>query len=521
MQRSHDTTNRAQPYNVLLITADQFRFDAVAAHGNPYIQTPNLDRLIAGGVSFERAYTESPVCVPARACILTGQLPHRSGVFHNTTPLVEGAPTVVRELAGAGYHTQAIGKMHFSSPQITHGFERMWLSEEVPRSPQGDDYLSDVVAAGAGHVLEHQGVRHELYYSPQPSQLPIELTCTTWTGRRTVQYLAERASTGQPFFCWASFLKPHPPFDPPSDYYLLYDPLEMPDPVRGETERDRLGYHALSQHRFKWTTPDLDLDRIRVMRAYYYACVSHVDAEIGRILDELERTGLRERTLVIFTADHGEYLGDHWSFGKRGFHDAAARIPLVLSLPGVVPAGRRVEALAGLVDVAPTIMAAVGHRPVTLEPDGHDLLPVAAGDRDGVRKILVGQYNEGAYGLYCAMNDSYKYVYSAADRRESLFALGSDETVDLAHHGGAMDDPDGNPDASTALTKLRSALLDRFSADGYHTPLDNSTWRIFPTPEAASLPGNGDRDPAGRCRQYPEWREHPAQNLTVRGGGYV
>lgn len=170
---------------------------------------------MAGGVTFQRAYTESPVCVPARASLLTGRLPHRSGVFSNTTPLRDGTPTVMRGLAMAGYHTQAIGKMH--------------------------------------------------------------------------------------------------PFDPPSPYYLQYGPLEIPDPVRDPGELDRLDYHSHSQHRVKWTTPDLD--RVRVMRASYDACVSHVDAEIGRILDELARTGLADRTLVIFTADHGEYLG---STGRSG-----------------------------------------------------------------------------------------------------------------------------------------------------------------------------------------------------------
>src|SRR5690606_26804564 len=141
----------ARPH-VLLIMADPFRYDAIAAHGNPHVRTPNLDRLVASGVSFRRAYTESPVCVPARACLMTGRLPHRSGVFDNGTPLADGTPTVMRSLAAAGYRTQAIGKMHFTPPRARHGFDELWLSEEIPAAADEDDYLTDLLAAGVDHV---------------------------------------------------------------------------------------------------------------------------------------------------------------------------------------------------------------------------------------------------------------------------------------------------------------------------------------------------------------------------------
>ncbi|SDU68456.1 sulfatase family protein [Jiangella alkaliphila] len=481
--------------NVLLITADQFRFDAIAAHGNPHVRTPNLDRLVREGVTFQRAYAESPVCVPARAGLLTGQLPHRNGITSNTTPLADGTPTVVRSLAAAGYDTQAIGKMHFTPVRAGHGFDRLWLSEEIPAAPEEDEYLTDLLASGAEHVLEPHGVRHELYYSPQPSQLPAHLHTTAWTGRRTREFLAARTPGDAPFFCWTSFIKPHPPFDPPYPYYLWYDPLDMPDPVRADEELDRLGYHIHNQHRVKWTHPRFDLTRIRVLRAYYYACVSHVDAEIGRILDQLDESGLRENTLVIFTADHGEYLGDHWAFGKRGYHDAAARIPLVLSRPATLPAGAARPALAGLTDVAPTVLAATGADPAGLDPDGLDLLPVATGGQETVRDVLLGQYHVGAEALYLAMNARHKYTYSAADDRESLYEVGGDETADLAG--------DGRHDAE--LTKLRDALLDQLSRDGYRRPLDGDGWRRFPRP--GPRPPYHDRDVRGRGRQYPVWTD--------------
>ncbi|WP_162606228.1 sulfatase [Jiangella asiatica] len=491
--------------NVLLITADQFRFDAIAAHGNHHVRTPNLDRLVSQGVTFHRAYAESPVCVPARAGILTGQLPHRNGITSNGTPLTDGTPTVVRELASSGYHTQAIGKMHFTPVRASHGFDRLWLSEEIPEAAEEDEYLIDLLAAGMDHVLEPHGIRHELYYSPQPSQLPAHLHTTAWTGRRTREFLASRVHDSAPFFCWTSFIKPHPPFDPPYPYYLWYDPLDMPDPVRADDELGRLGYHIHNQHRVKWTHPELDVTRIRVLRAYYYACVSHVDAEIGRILDQLDESGLRDNTLVIFTADHGEYLGDHWAFGKRGYHDSAARIPLLLSWPGTIPDDAVSSALAGLTDIAPTVLAATGADPGGLDPDGHDLLPVATGRQESVRDVLLGQYHVGAHALYFAMNPRYKYTYSAADDRECLYQVGSDETTDLTGDGRYEGD----------LTKLRNALIDRLARDGYHEPLDDDGWRRYPPP--GPHPSHDDREARGRGRQYPRWKG-PDDLLRSYGG---
>lgn len=487
---------QARRPNVLVIMCDQFRFDAIGAHANPFIDTPHLDALVRSGASFARAYTESPVCVPARATALTGRLAHKSGVTNNNRPLPPGAPTMASVLSGNGYHCQAIGKMHFRPARTGHGFDDLWLSEEIPDSAADDDYLTFLQAAGFGYVREPHGVRHELYYSPQPSQLPEALTTTAWTGRRTVDYLRERGSDRQPFLCVTSFIKPHPPFDPPLPWSLKYDPLLMPDPVRSDEERGRLLHQIHTQHRSKWTSPDLDTNRIRSIRAYYYALVSHVDHWIGKILRELHMAGLRENTLVIFTADHGEYLGDHWAFGKRGYHDAAARIPLVLSWPGVVPAGVRPAALVGLADVAVTVTSAAGCSPPSSDVDGMDLLPLTRDPSLPGRDLLIGQFDEGELGLYFCTDGDHKYIYSVPDERELILAVGTgqDETRDLS----------GDLAHRDVLNELRGSIVDRFRADGYEAPLDGDTWRRYP-PRAAGAGGPSDRSPAGRGRQYARW----------------
>jgi arylsulfatase len=487
--------------NVLVLMLDQMRWDAVAAHGNRVIATPAMDELCRRGTTFSQAHTPSPVCVPARAGMLTGLLPHRSGVFSNETPLPEGAPTFVRALAESGYDTCAIGKMHFTPVRARHGFDRMLLSEEIPENPDEDEYLRDLIDNGFGYVEEPHGVRHELYYSPQPSQLPEEQHTTAWTGRRTIGFLEQHASSSdRPFLCFTSFIKPHPPFDPPSPWHRMYDPLDMPDPVRDEAELDRLSHQQRLQHRGKWIPGDADLLRIRTMRAYYYACVSFVDAWIGRILRTLDRLGLADRTMVLLTSDHGEYLGDHWSFGKRGFHEPASRVPLIVAGPGVVP-GSTSDGLVMLPDIAATMYDLAGAAPSNL--DGRSLAGVLAGDRAQHHAWLPGQLGHGPEGLYMAMDLDWKYIYSAADDREWLFDRRDEAEVR---------DESGNAEHGQVLRRLRGELVSRFIRDDYLEPLDGDDWRRYP--DRPQLPPLGDRDPRGRGRQYATWtrdRQHPAE----------
>jgi len=476
---------------------DQMRWDAIAAHGNSVVKTPAMDELCRRGMSFTQSYTPSPVCVPARAAMLTGLLPHRTGVYGNDTPLTEGTPTFARVLRDAGYATCAIGKMHFTPVRAQHGFDRMLLSEEIPRTVHDDDYLTDLIANGYGHVEEPHGVRHELYYSPQPSQLPEDHHTTAWTGRRTVEFLEERSrQPEQPFLCFSSFIKPHPPFDPPSPWHRLYDPLDMPDPIRDEAELERLSYHQRMQHRVKWMPPDADPLRVRTLRAYYYACVSFVDAWIGRILAALDRLALSDRTVVLLTSDHGEYLGDHWSFGKRGFHRAAGRVPLVMAGPDI-SRGATSDALVMLPDVAATFADLVGATSSNL--DGRSLSGPLSGQAHH-HEWLPGQLDRAARGLYMAMDSRWKYIYSAPDEREWLYD----------QHGPELHDESDNPAHQETLRRLRARLIARFTDDHYLEPLDGDTWRRYP--DRPTLSELHDRDVRGRGRQYARWtgdRKHP------------
>lgn len=464
--------------NILLLFTDQQRFDTIAALGNPLIKTPALDRLVRGGVAFTRAYTPSPVCVSARCALATGLYPHRTGCCDNGCGNGAGQTSVMELLSGAGYQCHGVGKMHFEPDwRALWGFESRDLSEEC-NAP--DDFRASLDAAGYEHVLDPHGVRSEYYYLPQPSQLPARLHNTTWVADRSLDFL-DRRDRERPFFLWTSFIKPHPPFEAPTPWNKLYRCAEMPLPKRPAGGADLLTYWNLVQNRYKYRDQGVDDNLLRTMKAAYYACISFIDYQVGRLLDGLEARGALDNTLILFSSDHGELLGDYDSFGKRSMLDSAARIPLLACWPGRLPAGERCDRPASLVDILPTCLQAAGATPVPT--DGVSLLDLSAGDAQ--RTSVLSQIQRERLGLYMHADERFKYIWSAADEREWLFDLRLDplETRDCA----------ANPLYRRQLTAARTALVERFHADRYEEPLDGAGWQRFgravraPGPDAGLL----------------------------------
>jgi len=466
--------------NILHILTDQQRFDTIRAGGAAHMRTPALDRLCAEGVRFDRAYTPSPVCVPARASLIYGQYPCSTGCYENHDMPTDGRQSLMDSLGAAGYHTMGIGKCHFMpDPHASRGFAERLRQEEYIRDPEKDEYYAYIREAGIELDFPH-GLRGPWYYHAQPRLMPARHHPTQWVGDRCVDYLESRQDKDDPFYLYAGFIAPHPPLTPPQGWDELYPPTNVPLPQRMDPGQDHQLWINHFQNRYKCRDRGEDGFFLACMRSAYYASISFVDYQIGRLLDALERTGRLEDTLIVFHSDHGEYLGDYGCFGKRSMHDVSARVPLICRFPQARAAGRTVSTPVSLVDLAPTMIAAGGADINSHALEGVDLAEVVDGKAN--RTEVFSQYDHGGNAIYMAVDQRFKYVYSAADRATLFF--------DHANDPQERNNQAGSMQYREAEERLRRACIDFLRAGGETAAYDGDDWR----------------DHGGEVKLGPEWK---------------
>ncbi|TVR54485.1 MAG: DUF4976 domain-containing protein [Spirochaetaceae bacterium] len=400
MARAHDRPN------ILWYCTDQQRWDTIHGLGNEFIHTPNLDRFLEQGVAFERAYCQAPICTPSRASFLTGRYPasthvHRNG--NDTFPANEKLVTKI--LADAGYDCALAGKLHLSRAKgrverrPDDGYRVFhWSHHPQPDWPEGHGY--------ARWLSEEKGVDPEKLfseYADKPYGVPAELHQTTWCTEMALRFVDEKRDG--PWLLSLNPFDPHPPFDAPKEYLDRYEPSTLPLPLFAphDIERQRAFAEIDQQTRVAVdprepahdATPsgrsEAGVDRAsqppesydaRFIKANYYAMIELVDAEFGRLLAELDRRGELENTIVIFMSDHGELLGDHGLLYKGcRFFESLVHVPLIVSWPGRFARNVRSSALVELVDIAPTLLDAVG-LPVPPSMQGRSLVPILTGEAD-------------------------------------------------------------------------------------------------------------------------------------------
>ena len=430
--------------NIVHIFVDQQRFDTIGALNNPVIKTPNLNRLVKSGIAFTNAYSPSPVCIAARCSMIYGQYPCNTGCYENTVMPEDSRKSFMEELSRSGYKTHGIGKCHFSPDKYAmRGFDSREIQEEIgAETLENEPYLQYLYNKGYDYLLEPNGVRGEMYYIPQISQLPAKDHPTQWVGDRSVEFINNQKKSNRPWYLFSSYIHPHPPFAPPNPWHKLYRPSMMPLPNIPAEYESLLTFVNKCQNRYKYRDNGFDKNLVRAIKAYYYACISFVDYQVGRLLDALQATGQIENTMIIFTADHGEHLGDYQSFGKRSMHDSCARIPMLISQPGRFDGGRVFDLAVSLVDIAPTILGAADIKTTTHEYDGIDLFDFISGriereyvfgqlsfegatflkkDHKFISLLSEGETNKSLFSTYMAASSRFKYFYSAPDRKEILF----------------------------------------------------------------------------------------------------
>jgi len=349
----------AQRPNVLLILADQLRYDCLGAHGNRLIRTPNLDRLAASSVDFASAFVQAPVCVPSRVSLLTGRYPHSHRNRVNYTPCDPSEVFLQRMLRDAGYRTGSVGKLHYYPPTAEHargtGFDRVLIDDGASTRDPYSDYVKWRNAHDPKPGVPYNAVEKGAA-NPFRGAVPYEFTPTHWTGEESCRMLREMADSPQPFFLHCSFFKPHAPHTVAPPYDSMYSGAEIPLPSPVSLE-DIQKLPLPVQKQILRPTPQYAMDRTRLEWVYrsYYGSVSMVDYEVGRILDELNRSGKAGDTIVVFTSDHGDQLLEHGLEGKNLFFESSVHVPLLVRFPGRLAPTVHQE-LAEQIDVVPSAL---------------------------------------------------------------------------------------------------------------------------------------------------------------------
>lgn len=488
--------------NVLLITSDQQHWDTLSCIGSE-VKTPNLDRLAASGTLYRRAYCPNPTCTPTRASIITGKYPSQHGAYSLGTKLLESEHTVGEDFMAAGYRTSLVGKAHF---QPLHGTDEYPSLEAYPmlqdldfwRNYDKPFYGFEHIELARNHTDEaHVGQHYAIwmeekgftnwkdYFRPPTGNnkdqkrkwgIPEEYHYGTWIAERSCALLDRYAENDEPFFLWSSFFDPHPKVLAPEPWDTMYDPdsLTVPSIVEGEHDNnpphfqmtqtknpDFSPYRTSGQGLHGFSSHLHDRDELARDIACYYGMISLMDKQIGQILDKLETLGLAANTLIVFASDHGHFYGHHGLTAKGAFHyEDMIRVPLIVSHPDKVPAGKVSESLQSLVDFAPSFLSACDI-PVPQAMTGIDQTDVWYGERETIRDhiIVENHHDPSTVHVKTYVEDRYKLtVYHKRDYGE-LFDLESDPK----EINNLWNDPDSQALKSELITNLLFAEMGKES----------------------------------------------------------
>ncbi|MFX0083605.1 MAG: sulfatase [Candidatus Hodarchaeota archaeon] len=481
----------SEKMNVLFIITDQQRADHLGCAGNPDLKTPNLDKLASEGIRFTNTYVANPMCMPNRATIFTGKYPSVHGVRSNGINLNPNIPTITQTLLNNGYHTCSIGKIHLNyygssysrkfksvESMITSVFVDKEKKPPIPKPYYGLDEVEFTIGHGwavGGHYLDWLEERNLEYYksvkynAPKlfdyimyDTTIPEELYQTTYVTEKTISFL-KRFSEGKygnkPFFLHCSFPDPHHPVSPPGKYKEMYDPEEIKiSPTFRNLDRvhdhEVLGvyFKRRSSRRIREeqlrkvqasthesVSRGIPEEQLRKFQAYTYGTVSMIDHGIGQILAALNTFGLEENTMVIFTSDHGDFMGDHGIIMKgRAHYQGEVKVPFIWKVPGLTKPGTITNSLASSIDIPTTILNLLNikHRDHPPGMQGYDLTPIFENPEIRVRDNCIIEEDEDTlrdttgfppFRARTMITDSYRItVYQGREETGDLYDLKND-----------------------------------------------------------------------------------------------
>lgn len=475
-----------KPQNIVVILADQFRKDCIGAYGNPYVKTPNIDRLAARSIRFEHSYVANPICSPNRMTWFSGMFPSNHGLYTNGIMKKDDGRTIMHELRKQGYQTASIGKIHLNphSPEskgISFECAKAWepLPEEqgCRQGYFGFDYLELTIGHGSPKAhygkwfREHGGTDDMLYVaSSGPSygagelcgvrNMPSRLSSSAFVGERSVNYLQNIRNKERPFFLSVSFPDPHHPFTSCYDDYERWKDSPVPDTIGTPEDLKSRPAHFNRHFHGGWSRKGIGADRyeggipsaVAAERIRHtYAMIEAIDYNIGLVLDELEYQNLMDDTIIILSSDHGELLGDHGLWLKGPFlYEGLINTPLTIYVPGLE--ARVSDALVSSVDMVPTILDLLEYE-IPSYTDGISLAPHIKDKTRKTRDVCMIEYRNGYdcdINVNALVGDGYKYV---------MYETGEEEYTDLIVDPDEQRNVADGPTYSQSVTQAAKALL--------------------------------------------------------------
>lgn len=427
--------------NIVFILTDQQRIDTIAANGYPHMITPNLDALVQRGTVFENMYVTSPSCSPSRASLFSGTYPHTNGVFRNDEPW---AYCWVSELAAAGYRCVNVGKMHTMPVEGGFGFHERHVVENKDRDhPNLPFYLDNwdkaIKARGAYKPSRVTYAKRSDYDDRLGAfvwEQDKDLHPDVFVGETACWWL-ERYPGKEPFFLQIGMPGPHPPYDPTQEFLDMYTGRDLPMPVvdhdldaQPEPLRKLRKNHLDSGHDAVMHLPAPTADQLYRQRAHYYANVTMIDEQVGHLIKALEKRGVLDNTVILFSSDHGDCLNDHGHSQKWNMYEQSLRVPAVVCWPGQVVAGQRRSDIVSLMDFAPTVLELAGV-PVPPWMEATSLLPQLLGQPSAPRTRVFAEHSDdpiltGTRFMTMVRDGAWKLVHFVDHDTGQLFNLESD-----------------------------------------------------------------------------------------------
>ncbi len=438
--------------NILVIQADQMTARALTLYGNPMVKTPNIDRLAAKGTVFENSYCNFPLCVPSRTSMMAGRYTSKLALWDNAIEMPAQVPTLAHYLRAANYHTVLCGKMHFIGPDQVHGFNERITTDIYPSNfAWTPDWI-------AGERYRPTGINMRAVVDSGTCVRSLQIDYDEEVENAGVQKLYDLARFNQdnPFLLWASFTHPHSPYITTPHYWDMYDheAVNMPSvpeiPLEDMDTMSRWLYYAHGGDLHNVTE-----EHIRNARHAYYGMCTYIDDKVGRLLDTLEETDLEEDTVVVFTSDHGEMLGERGMWFKQSFYEWSVQVPLIVKIPGQ-QFKLRVSELVSLVDILPTLVdiATDGDIPESVGPlDGNSLLPLMRDEDEGTwDNQVISEYTGEGVTAPCRMvrRDDIKFIYTHGH---------PDLMYDLKNDPLELNNLIGNPEFADIENQLRDEIF--------------------------------------------------------------